>query len=125
GDIATGEDALRRKKETGVAGVMIGRAAMSNPWIFTEIRASMGDGPEFIAPTMQDKWSLINEHCRQEVLRRGEERPAMHSMRARLMAYTRGMPGGRDLRGKLQFVESLTQLEDIAATHLAMLSLEV
>ncbi|MEO8205993.1 MAG: tRNA dihydrouridine synthase DusB [Chthoniobacterales bacterium] len=123
GDIATAEDALRRRQETGVDGVMIGRAAMSNPWIFTEIRAALNGGTQFIAPTLQDKWSLVHDHCRQEVQRRGEERSAMHSMRARLMAYTRGMPASRDLRGKLQFVESLAQLEDIAATHLATLSL--
>jgi nifR3 family TIM-barrel protein len=123
GDIASATDALRRRAETGVAGVMIGRAAMSNPWIFCEIRAALDSSVTFQPPAIEDKWLLICEHCRDEIGRRGEERPAMHSMRSRLMAYTRGMPGGRDLRGKLQFVESLTQLEDIASHHLAAISL--
>ena len=50
--------------------------------------------------------------------RHGGERAAMSSMRARLMAYTRGMEGGRNLRGQLSHVSSLAELEDIAAQHL-------
>ncbi|MEO6848506.1 MAG: tRNA dihydrouridine synthase DusB [Chthoniobacterales bacterium] len=123
GDITCAAEALNAKEKYGVAGLMIGRAAMSNPWIFSEIRAAFEGSDAFKAPDMEGKWALISEHCRQEVARRGEERSAMHSMRGRLMAYTRGMPGGRHLRGKLQFVDSVAQLEDIAAGHLAELSL--
>ena len=41
GDIASGAQALRRLSESGCAGVMVGRAALGNPWIFAEIRAAM------------------------------------------------------------------------------------
>ena len=44
GDIASAEDALKRRSETGVAGLMIGRAAMASPWIFSQIRASLDAG---------------------------------------------------------------------------------
>jgi tRNA-dihydrouridine synthase B len=42
----------------------------------------------------------------------------MKAMRSRLMTYTRGMPGGPRLRDRLARVESLTELEDLAASHL-------
>lgn len=120
GDITSAEDALRRRHETAVAGLMIGRAAMTNPWIFTEIKAAMdGSSGRFRPPTLADRWTLIVEHCRREVIRRGDERRAMHGMRARLMAYSKGMPNGRHLRERLARVESVAQVEDLAAAHLA------
>lgn len=119
GDIADGPTALRRVRESGVRGLMIGRAAMANPWIFEEIRDALRNEAGGPGPTLREKWDFILRHCREEVVRRGDERSALHSMRARLMAYTRGMIGGRDLRGRLQFVESIMQVEDIAADHCA------
>ncbi len=117
GDIRTGEDAVNRFHNAGVAGLMIGRAAMANPWIFSEIRATVAGIP-FLHPTPEDRWSLILRHCREEVAWRGDELSALKSMRARLMAYTRGMPGGPRLRERLARVASRGELEDIAAIAL-------
>lgn len=123
GDIASADDAIRRRRETGVAGLMIGRAAMTNPWIFAEIKAAMhGAGGTWQEPTFEDRWALIVEHCRREVARRGAERRAIHGMRARLMAYSKGMPGGRHLRDRFAKVESVAEVEDLAAEHLASLA---
>jgi nifR3 family TIM-barrel protein len=117
GDIASAEDALQRRRETRVSGLMIGRAAMTSPWIFAEIKAAMNGG-HFQPPTPEERWAFIVEHCRLEVARRGDERRAIHSMRARLMAYSRGLPHGRHLREQFARVESVAQIEDIAAAHL-------
>jgi nifR3 family TIM-barrel protein len=119
GDIASAADALRHRRETRVTGLMIGRAAMTNPWIFAEIKAAMSGDENFPHPTMADRWALIIEHCRLEALRRGDERRAMHSMRARLMAYSRGLPHSRHLREQFAHIESIAQVEDLAATNLA------
>lgn len=121
GDITSAADALQRTRETKVAGLMIGRAAMTNPWIFAEIRAALEPGnTDFQAPTVEEKWGLIVEHCRREVIRRGDcERRAIHGMRSRLMAYSRGMVGGRHLREQFSKVESVAGVEDIAAAWLA------
>ena len=116
GDIASAADALERRK-SGVSGLMIGRAAMSNPWIFTEIKCAMRD-ESYQPPTLADRWALIVRHAREEVARRGELH-GMRGMRGRLMAYTRGMPGGRFLRGELSSVETVAGLEDLIDAHLA------
>ena len=55
-----------------------------------------------------------------EILWRRDERMAVKAMRFRLMAYTRGMPGGPHLRNRLARVESLAQLEDLAAGDLSI-----
>jgi len=116
GDIADGETAVERLK-TGVSGLMIGRAAMTNPWIFTEIRSTLA-GESFQHPTMEDRWLLVRRHCGEEVVARGDERQSMQGMRSRLMAYTRGMPDARPLRASLSAISSLMELDDLIAKHL-------
>jgi tRNA-dihydrouridine synthase B len=120
GDIASAKEALERREQTDVAGLMIGRAAMVSPWIFSEIRTALETGCAPAAPSLKEKWQLIRDHCAQEILWRRDERMAMRAMRARLMAYTRGMPGGARLRDRLAHMESLAELEDLAAAHLNM-----
>ncbi len=121
GDITCAADAIRHKKTTLVSGLMIGRAAMTNPWIFAEIKAALHpNSSTYREPTMRERWDLIAEHCRNEIIRRGGiERRAIHGMRSRLMAYSRGMPGGRHLRESFSKVESVTGVEDIAEKWLA------
>lgn len=116
GDISCAADAIRHKTTTRVSGLMIGRAAMTNPWIFAEIKAALHpESSTYREPTIRERWELIAEHCRSEITRRGGiERRAIHGMRARLMAYSRGMPGGRHLRESFSKVESVTGVEDIA-----------
>ena len=112
GDIRTGEDALQRIRETGVAGLMIGRAAMASPWVFAEIRAALAGKP-FTQPTREERVSLILEHCRREIEWRGAERPAIASMRSRLMAYARGLGGGATMRDALATVRDIAGVEKI------------
>jgi nifR3 family TIM-barrel protein len=119
GDIACAADALRRRRETGVSGLMIGRAAMASPWIFSEICQAMAGGETLTAPTLDEHWALIREHCAGEIEWRGDEEMAMKAMRARFMAYTKGLPGGARLRERLSHVGTLVELEEIAAGHLA------
>ena len=120
GDIDSAEKALEYKNRYGVDGVMIGRAAMASPWIFSEIRAALVTDTLPAAPTRKEKWQLMRDHCSQEITWRHDERSAMKAMRSRLMAYTRGMPGAPRLRHRLARVESLAELEDIAASELAL-----
>ncbi len=121
GDITTGLDVEQRKRQTAVHGVMIGRAAMQNPWVFRDAKYYLKTGhhPEPVCST--ERWKLITRHCREAIAwgRYGNECRTMMAMRSRLMAYTKGLPGGKRLRSALCKVESLCELEDIAEKYLA------
>jgi tRNA-dihydrouridine synthase B len=123
GDIASGADLAHRRQSTAVSGVMIGRAAMQNPWIFREAKHYLQTGEQLPAVPIPDRWELIRRHCRLAIEgnRYGSERNTMMAMRSRLMAYCKGFPGARPLRQQLATVGSVTELEEIAGAHLARL----
>ena len=119
GDLFSASDVARRKRETGIAGAMIGRAAMSSPWIFTQTKHFLATGKLLPSPEPAEKWALIQRHCQLAVAECGGEDVAIRSMRGRLMAYTKGMPAGKTLREKFQHVRSLGEIAEIARVHLA------
>lgn len=117
GDIASAEVALHRWRHAPVSGLMIGRAAMTSPWIFQEIKAAFRGENAPPVPTLSDRWDLIEDHCRQELARWRKREKGMHAMRSRLMAYSRGMPASRELRRRFGAVETLDGLAAIRAWH--------
>ncbi len=116
GDISCGEDLAKRKRETAVSGVMIGRAAMQNPWVFREAKHFLQTGEVMEAVPLDERWELILRHCRMAVEsnRYGNERQTLTAMRGRLMAYCKGFPGAKDLRQKLCQVDSVAAVEGLA-----------
>lgn len=119
GDIASPHDVVRRRQQTEIAGVMIGRAAMTAPWIFQQIRHYLETGQLMSPPNAVERWNVIVRHCRQTVADWGAEEPAIRSLRGRLMAYCKGFPGSKSLREKLQHVCTIVEIEEMAAEHLA------
>ncbi len=119
GDLASAGDVAARMS-TGVRGVMLGRAAMSAPWIFAEIKHFLRTGELLPPPPLDAQWAHIRRHCTLNAARRGDEVSAMHSMRSRLMAYSRGMPDAKALRAKFQHVATLCELDNIAAENIAL-----
>ena len=118
GDLASPADVAKRRSETGIAGVMIGRAAMSAPWIFNQTKSYLATGEIPNPPGAVEKWNLILRHCQLVVQGWGVEDQAVRSMRARLMAYSKGFPGSKALREKFQHVSTLADVEAIAQEHL-------
>jgi len=134
GDITNGADVLRRKHETAISGVMIGRAAMSSPWIFRQMRTALdkhsrisqhNDLPDHSNSTksefsLPDQWALILRHVHLSIEwgRYGNELQTLRSMRSRLMAYSKGFPSGKSLRLRFSHIASLSELEDIANEHI-------
>jgi nifR3 family TIM-barrel protein len=99
GDILAPEDALAMFGETGCDGVMIGRGAMQNPWIFRETAARLR-GLEAPPVTWEDRRAMILGHFR--MLRdQEEERFALHKIRTFTGWYTHGLPNGKHLRQKI------------------------
>lgn len=119
GDITCAADVAVRRAETNIAGVMIGRAAMSAPWIFAQIKHELATGEVLPPPELGERWALIQRHCELAVDEWEHEENAMRSMRSRLMAYSKGFPGSKMLREKFQHVSTLAGLQRIADEHLA------
>jgi nifR3 family TIM-barrel protein len=118
GDLFSAGEVAKRKAECGIAGAMIGRAAMNSPWIFSQTKHYLVTGALLPAPAPAEKWSLIQRHCELAVAQCGIEDLAMRSMRGRLMAYSKGMPASKLLREKFQHVSRLAEVEEIARFHL-------
>ncbi len=114
GDIATPEDVLRAR-QTAVAGVMIGRAAMNAPWLFRRAKAALATGCAPAEPSAGERLDFMLRHTRLAIESRhyGEELPTMRAMRARLLAYGKGIPGTKPLRPRLSRVASYEELEEI------------
>lgn len=121
GDVASGADLARRRSETAVGGVMIGRAAMHNPWVFREAKHYLATGEQPPPVSPEERWELVVRHCRMAAASRryGTERHAIMAMRSRLMTYCKGFPGAKELRQRLCRVESVAEVEDLAAESLA------
>jgi len=107
-----------RLATTKVRGLMIGRAAMTAPWIFRQAKVFLSTGEVLAEPSLEERWAHVLRHCRMAVEESDSEEHTMAALRGRLMAYSKGMPGGRLVRGELQQVKSLMQLEWIAERHL-------
>jgi nifR3 family TIM-barrel protein len=119
GDLTSGAGVIRRRAETGIAGAMIGRAAMSAPWIFGQVKHYLATGEHLPSPSLEEKWKLIQRHCQLAVAEWGRDREdqAIRSMRARLMAYSKGLPNGKLLRERFQHVSSLAEIDDLAVKY--------
>ena len=118
GDLFSAQEVARRRSEMKISGVMIGRAAMSAPWIFRQAKHYLASNQIPDPPSASEKWEIILRHCRLAVEEWGTEEPAIRSMRARLMAYSRSMPGAKSLREKFQHVSALADVDRIAREHL-------
>jgi len=101
GDVRSGDDALRRFKETECDGIMIGRAALGNPWIFCEILRALGvkeESPDL--PKTDNRLDVVLEHLRWMTAKRGEER-GVREMRKHLVWYSGGLSGVRHFRERV------------------------
>ena len=106
GDVKDADDALRMLAETGCDGVMIGRAATKNPWIFRQIEARAVRRAASPSPTLEDRRDLILGHFRM-VAEREPSKLALHKLRKFTGWYTYGLPHGRKLR------QRINQLPDV------------
>jgi tRNA-dihydrouridine synthase B len=99
GDIVVAADALRMIDETGCDAVMIGRASMKNPWIFRQVRDLLAGSAPY-EPTLDDRRRVILDHFNL-LVEQEEPQHALHKLRTFTGWYTHGLPGGRQLRMKI------------------------
>ena len=133
GGIQKPEDAMAMIAATGVDGVMIGRAAIGNPWIFTAIY-NLFHGEKYTPPTDKERYALIAEHLTklQELVHREDEyrrhrrldaeRTACRHFRAHLVKYISGYHGMREL---LRQLNQLDTQETLLAAVRELLKVEI
>ena len=106
GDIREPGDALRMMDQTGCDGVLVGRAAVTNPWIFKQADA-LRRGEPLPRVTLEERRDLIVRHF--HLLAESEEEVmALHKIRTFAGRYTHGLPGGKRLRRKIQSIKSVS-----------------
>lgn len=109
GDIKSKEDAFEMFKQTGVDGIMIGRASLGNPWIFEEIISYLkGEGTREISK--EEKLQTILKHIEWEVEEKGEV-VGIKELRKHMSAYIKNMPNATTLREKINKIETKKELE--------------
>ena len=109
GDVDCYESACRMLDETGCDGVMIGRAAQGNPWVFAELVAK-SEGREWDKPTREEVARMILRHAAMLIDCKGEY-IGSREMRKHAAWYTKGYKGSSQFRGKLNEAESLEDLK--------------
>jgi len=97
GDVRSGADARRMLEETGCDGVLVGRGAVGNPWVFREARAILKGDAEIPRPSRGEVIDLALEHLRRSVEDKGLPRGLLE-MRKTLACYIRGFPQAAKLR---------------------------
>jgi tRNA-dihydrouridine synthase B len=112
GDVITPQDAKRIFEQTGCDGIMIGRGALGNPWIFSRIAEYLRTGTLLPEPTVDMKFEAAMQHAAilKELL--GEKR-ASKEMRGHLIWYLKGMPGAPALRARLMTTKSTEEIVEV------------
>ncbi len=111
GDVTTPKDALRMLSDTGCDGVMVGRAAIGNPMIFSQILAAAKGEP---IPELDDakRFNMMLDYLADSVRHLGES-IACPMMRSRLCWFVKGMRGASQFRNSIRFIESQHEAEDL------------
>jgi nifR3 family TIM-barrel protein len=109
GSVLTPGDAIRMIEATGVDGLMIGRGAIGNPWIFSRLGRWLETGKLPPPPGMAERKRMALKHLRELVDLLGE-RQAVLNGRKHLAAYTRGIPGSAAFREAVNRIEGVAEV---------------
>jgi tRNA-dihydrouridine synthase B len=118
GDLETAADILRMRDHTGCAGVMIGRGAFGNPWLFREGQALLAGQQAPEPPDAAERFAVALEHAQLAIRLQGDTRRTVMEFRKHLGWYTRGLHGSSALRQRLFQIESIGEAETIFLEYL-------
>lgn len=112
GDIQDAESAMRMFDETGCDGIMIGRGALGNPYVFDEIRHALGKVP-YTRPSREDIYSDICSHMTMLAEEKGEFIGSCEA-RKHIAWYLKGIPGAAGFRNEVNRVSTLDEVLEVA-----------
>ncbi len=116
GDIFTVADGLRMLEQTGCDGLMIGRGADGNPWLFTALAAALRGEPLPQPPSLKERLAQAAEHLEMLIAYKNEV-VAVKEMRRHISAYLKGMPHAAELRGRFHKVDTQEQFSELLAEY--------
>lgn len=111
GDIISPQTAKQMIECTGVDGIMIGRAALGNPWIFSQIIAYLKDGTILEEPTNKEKLKIILNHIQLVIQEKGES-IGIKELRKHMSWYIKGLKDASKLRVEINKIETHKELEN-------------
>lgn len=112
GDIETVADADRVVTDTGCDAVMIGRAALGNPWIFSQLWAALEGRPVPEIPPPPERVGVVIQHFSALAEQVADELRAVRKFRQHVIWYTRGLRGAGALRNRVMTLESYDAVVD-------------
>lgn len=118
GDVTSGERALAMREQTGCDGIMIGRGAQGNPWIFRELVEYDRTGILPQRPSKELIKGTMLRHARLQIEFKGDYL-GIREMRKHVAWYTKGMKGSAKLRDEINQVESYEELEQLLDERLS------
>jgi len=119
GDVWEADDALRMVRETGCAGVVVGRGCLGRPWLFADLAAAFAGRPERIRPGLAAVAATMRRHAELLAEWLGDEERGVVDFRKHVAWYLKGFAVGSELRRAMASSSSLAELDD----HLARLDL--
>ena len=119
GDVTSGESALAMMRESGCDGVMIGRGAQGNPWIFSELQEYEKTGQMPARPSNVQLKEMMLRHARLQMQYKGDFL-GIREMRKHVAWYTTGLPNSAKLRGEINAVESYEELCELLEEKLTV-----
>ena len=111
GDLRCAEDVEKAFKSSKVDGVMIGRATLGNPWIFSQTLEYLKTGNKIPKPSNEERLSIILKHIELEINEKGE-RVAIKEMRKHISAYTKSLKDSSQFRNKMNTLETKKEVID-------------
>ena len=114
GDIYTAQDALSMMEETGCDGVMIARGAMGNPWIFSEIKATLSGEP-FVMPAPRERFDVALAQVKEMISEKGE-RVGLAEAKKHLGWYCKGLSGAATARHSIMQAATYNELAAVVQT---------
>ncbi|RJV73487.1 tRNA dihydrouridine synthase DusB [Coprococcus sp. AF27-8] len=119
GDVISAEDAVRMQKLTGCDGVMVGRGAQGNPWIFRELVEYDRTGKIPPRPSLEELKETMLRHARLQIEYKGDYL-GIREMRKHVGWYTTGLKGAAALRAEINQVQSYEELEQLLGNKLTL-----
>lgn len=116
GDVRSADDVVRMHQHTRCDAVMIGRAAIGNPWVFDEVKTIL-DGRDYTPPTPRERVATMVRHIAEAARQEGEPGGVIASRKV-MAAYLKRAPSVREARGALMQATTVAEVRDIMDAYI-------